>query len=54
MKAFFYIWCAMAVTSLVACFFNPGHIFFSFLPSVAMAVITYPETHQGKEQQYEK
>ena len=49
MKAFFYIWCAMAVTSLVACFFNSGHIYFSFLPSVVMAAITYPETNQDKQ-----
>lgn len=43
MKAFFYIWCVMAAISLVASIYNPGHIWFSLVPSLAMAFASYPE-----------
>ena len=44
MKVFFYIWCVYAAISLLASFFNPGLFYFSFLPSVFMAGVTYIDT----------
>ena len=46
MKAFFYIWCVMAAISLVASIFNPGHIWFSLVPSLAMAFANYEATKE--------
>lgn len=43
MKAFFYMWCTMAVIGFIASFFNPGHIYFSCIPSVLMACASYPD-----------
>lgn len=49
MKAFFYIWCVLAIVALIASFYNPGHIWFSFVPSFAMACASYPETKKDQE-----
>ena len=49
MKAFFYIWCMMAILGFVASFFNPGHIWFSCIPSVLMAVASYPEVKKKED-----
>lgn len=49
MKAFFYIWCVLAIVALIASFYNPGHIWFSFVPSFAMACASYPEIKKDQE-----
>lgn len=49
MKVFFYVWCFLAAGSLIACFFNWGHIFMSLIPSVLMAAVHYPEYKAEKE-----
>ena len=55
MKAFFLIWCLMAIFGLIASFFNPGHIYFTCIPSALMAAATYPEFKQDlKERRDEK
>lgn len=48
MKAFYYMWCVMAVIALVASFFNTGHIFFSLIPSLLMASASYPEKKEER------
>lgn len=49
MKAFFYFWCVMAVIGIIASFFNFGHLYFTFMPSVAMACILYPEIKEAED-----
>ena len=46
MKAVFYLWCIMAVCGLIASFFNPSHLYFSCIPSVLLACVTYPDTKE--------
>lgn len=49
MKAMFYVWCVCAAISLVASFFNYGHVLFSLVPSVCMAFATYPDTKEEED-----
>jgi hypothetical protein len=54
MKTFFYLWCFMAAVGLIASFFNPGHLYFTCLPSVMMAAVSYPETKEDNEDSLNK
>lgn len=49
MKAFFYMWCVMAIVGFIASFFNPGHLWFSCIPSVLMACASYPDTKEEED-----
>lgn len=42
MKVFFYIWCCMALLSLIAMFFNPSHIVTCCMSGL-LAYAAYPD-----------
>lgn len=41
----------MACMSLIATCFNWGHIYFTFLPSVLMAICYYPDAREASEEE---
>lgn len=51
MKTGIVIWSLMAVLGIVASFFNFGHLFFTALPSAALAAASVAEYRQHKKRE---